>query len=81
MRKKPKTKKQIADGALFAAAMRDAKKRKRQGISDSVVKKFAAPLQLRGKNAPVHASERGRPVKPKQSEAAAREFRLRNVKL
>lgn len=81
MKRRPKPRKgDKIQGALFAAAMRDAKKRKRRGISDDVVKKFAAPLQLRGKNAPVHASERGK-VKPKQSEAAAREFRLRNVKL
>lgn len=80
------------------AAEKDASLRKRQGISNDVVKNFVgksrpqkradrnvAADKARGKKKlPERAVKKplDRVVKkPKQSEAAAREFRLRNAKL
>lgn len=69
---------------MFAMA-KDAKARKRKGISADVVKDFVSADKARGKKKLPERAAKKPPAKaarkPKQSEAAAREFRLRNAKL
>ena len=66
-----------AQQRLMFAAKKDPKLRKKKGISKKVADEFVAADKARGpKKLPEKAVK-----KPKQSEAAAREFRLRNVKL
>lgn len=81
-----------AQQRLMFAAAKDAKLRKKKGISSDVVKEFVAADKARGpkklpervaKTPPKPPMERkGKPsAKPKKDSAAAREFRLRNAKI
>ena len=64
---------------MFAAA-KDAKLRKKKGISKKVAEEFVAADKARGpKKLPKRAAKK--PAKPKKDSAAAREFRLRNAKI